>query len=170
MTVYDTILNMLNESGLSFVLHKHDPIKTVQDVEEKLPFLVDRMLKTIAFKLRDGRYVLTGLRGYARLDYRKLADALDMNRRNVASLSPQAVETELGFEVGGVGPFALRDDVLLFFDANLQNQETVYFGSGKNTVTIEMKFNDLQRVSNGRVVPLAKNKPVDTSSADFAVS
>lgn len=155
-SVYAQIIELLDKQQLPYKLHEHEAITTVQDVEEKLPFLVDKMLKTIAFKMRNGRYVLTGLRGHDRLDYRKLAQALGTNRRNVTSLSPTAVEAELGFEVGGVGPFALREDVWLFFDDSLPGQDVVYFGSGKNTITIEMTFEDLLRVSDGRVVPLAK--------------
>lgn len=155
-TTYEQILALLNIAGLPYQLHEHEAVRTVAEVEEKLPSLVDKMLKTIAFKMRDGRYVLAGLRGHDRLDYRKLAAALQVNRRQVASMSPQAVEAELGFQVGGVGPFALHQDVLLFFDENLCDQNPVNFGSGKNTVTIEMSFNDLQQVTHGRVVPLAK--------------
>ena len=156
MSVYDEILHLLESQQVPYTLHEHEVIKTVQDVEEKLPFLAGRMLKTIAFRLRDGRYVLAGLRGYDRLDYRYLARALDINRRDVTSLSPEEVETALGFEVGGVGPFALQDDVLLLFDGRLSDMDIVYCGSGRKTVTVEIAFADLLQITEGQIVPLAK--------------
>ena len=154
MTVYDQILHLLDEQGVAYALHEHEPVRTVAEVEEKLPLLLDRMLKTVAFRLRDGRYVLAGLRGHDRLSYPLLARALDVNRRDVTSLSPEAVATELGFEVGGVGPFALRADVVVLFDGRLVDMGTVYCGSGLSTVTLAIDFADLQRVTAGRVVEL----------------
>lgn len=155
MNVYDQIRQLLDAQGVVYALHRHEPVRTVAEVEEKLPLLLDRMLKTIAFRLRDGRYVLAGLRGHDRLSYPLLARALAVNRRDVTSLSPEAVAAELGFEVGGVGPFALREDVLVLFDGRLTNMGTVYCGSGLNTATLAVDFADLQRVTAGQVVELA---------------
>lgn len=154
MVVYDQVLRLLDEQEVAYTLHHHEPVRTVAEVEEKLPLLLDRMLKTIAFRMRDGRYVLAGLRGHDRLSYPLLAQALGVNRRNVASLSPQEVAAALGFEVGGVGPFALRKDVVVVFDGRLTDMGLVYCGSGRNTVTIAIDFADLQRVAAGRVVML----------------
>jgi Cys-tRNA(Pro)/Cys-tRNA(Cys) deacylase len=97
---------------------------------------------------------LAGLRGHDRLRYPLLAQAVGLNRRDVTSLSPAEVAAALGFEVGGVGPFALREDVVVLFDGRLPDMGLVYCGSGRNTVTIAIDFADLQRVSDGRVVPL----------------
>jgi Cys-tRNA(Pro)/Cys-tRNA(Cys) deacylase len=156
MTIYDEVMQCLNAAGVAYALHRHEAVQTVADVEEKLPHLTARMLKTIAFRLRNGRYVLVGLRGYDRIDYRKLARELGINRRDVATLSPLEVAAELGFEVGGVGPFALRPDVLLLFDRRLSQMQTVFCGSGCNTETVEIVFADLLAVSHGRMADLAK--------------
>jgi Cys-tRNA(Pro)/Cys-tRNA(Cys) deacylase len=157
MMVYEQILQLLDEQGVAYGLYAHEPVRTVAEVEAKLPLLLDRMLKTIAFRLRDGRYVLAGLRGHDRLSYPLLARALGVNRRDVTSLSPEAVAAELGFEVGGVGPFALRADVVVLFDGRLAERGTVYCGSGLSTVTLAVDFADLQRVTRGRVVELVED-------------
>ncbi|MCL4267153.1 MAG: YbaK/EbsC family protein [Anaerolineae bacterium] len=157
--MYDEILRLLDKRGVVYTLHYHEPVRTVAEVEEKLPLLLDRMLKTIAFRLRDGRYVLAGLRGHDRLSYPLLARALGVNRRDVTSLSPEAVAAELGFAVGGVGPFALREDVLVLFDGRLTGMDTVYCGSGLSTVTLAVDFADLLRVVDGHVVTLVGGNP-----------
>ncbi|MCP5101680.1 MAG: YbaK/EbsC family protein [Chloroflexi bacterium] len=130
-------------------MHEHGIVRTVQEVEEMLPGFVDKMVKTIAFKKRDGRYVLVGLHGYDRIDYRKLALALGVNRRDIHSLSPQEVEADLGFEIGGVAPFALRDDITLLLDERLATFDTINCGSGTPTITIQMRFADLHRITGG---------------------
>ncbi len=156
MDCYEEILQLLKRHGVVYQLHEHEPVHTVAEVEAKLSFLLDKMLKTVAFRLKDGRFVLAGLRGHDRIDYRKLAAALGINRRAVASMSPQAVEAELGFEVGGVGPFPLQPNVVILLDEQLTALDTVYCGSGKNNLTLAIGFADLHRVSGGQLVELAK--------------
>ncbi|MCA9919791.1 MAG: YbaK/EbsC family protein [Anaerolineales bacterium] len=156
MTVYDQILTLLQNKDVPFELHEHVPVRTVAEVEEKLPFLLDKMLKTVAFRVKDGRYLLAGLRGHERIDYRQLALYCGVNRRAVFSMSPEAVEAELGFEVGGVGPFALRPEVIVLLDEQLATMGTVYCGSGRNTATLAIDINDLLRICGGEMVSLAR--------------
>jgi Cys-tRNA(Pro)/Cys-tRNA(Cys) deacylase len=156
MIVYDQIVALLQRNNVPFTLHDHEPVRTVAEVEEKLPFLLDKMLKTVAFRVKDGRFILAGLRGHDRIDYRQLAAYCGVNRRAVASMSPEAVETELGFEVGGVGPFSLRPDVIVLLDEQLSKMGTVYCGSGRNTATLAIGFADLLRVCGGKMVRLAR--------------
>ncbi|MEZ4595261.1 MAG: YbaK/EbsC family protein, partial [Chloroflexota bacterium] len=128
MTVYDEIVGLLESAGVVYEMHVHEPVRTVAEVEEKLPFLLDKMLKTVAFQVKDGRYLLAGLRGHDRIDYRQLAAYCGVNRRAIASMAPEAVEAELGFEVGGVGPFALQPEVIVLLDEQLAGMGTVYCG------------------------------------------
>ncbi|MAU01647.1 MAG: hypothetical protein CL608_31300 [Anaerolineaceae bacterium] len=156
MKVYEQILSLLDNHGVAYERHEHEPVQTVAEVEAKLPFLLDKMLKTVAFRVKDGRLILAGLRGHDRIDYRQLAAYCGVNRRAVASMSPEAVEAELGFEVGGVGPFALQPNVHVLLDEQLAEMSTVYCGSGRNTATLAINFADLLRVCGGELVRLAR--------------
>ena len=69
MSVYEQIVELLESHNISYELHEHVPVRTVAEVEEKLPFLLDKMLKTVAFRVKDGRFILVGLRGHDRIDY-----------------------------------------------------------------------------------------------------
>lgn len=157
MSVYEQIINLLASHHIPYQLHEHEPVRTVAEVEAKLPFLLDKMLKTVAFQVKDGRYLLAGLRGHDRIDYRQLAAYCGVNRRAVESMSPEAVEAVLGFEVGGVGPFALQPEVIVLLDEQLAEMGTVYCGSGRNTATLAIDIADLLRVCGGEMVSLARS-------------
>ncbi len=156
MSVYEQIINLLASHHIPYQLHEHEPVRTVAEVEAKLPFLLDKMLKTVAFRVKDGRYLLAGLRGHDRIDYRQLAAYCGVNRRAVESMSPEAVEAVLGFEVGGVGPFALQPQVIVLLDEQLAEMGTVYCGSGRNTATLAINIADLLRVCGGEMRSLAR--------------
>lgn len=161
MDAHDKILDLLSQRGTPFQTHPHEAVRTIDDAKRIAPALVPALLKTIVFKIKDSFWVLAAVRCRDRIDYRKLAAALHVNRRQLSTLSAERIESELGYEVGGVGPIPLRKEVLAVFDTNLCNIETIYCGSGKNTRTLELKFVDLLAASGGQVHSIARESSRD---------
>lgn len=156
MNIYNEVVNFLESNGIDFRIHEHAAVRTIKDADEKAADLVENLLKTIAFRIKDSFWVLAAVRCRDRIDYRKLAAALGINRRQLFSLSPEEVEAELGYEVGGVGPIPLRSDVIAIFDSHLESAGTVRCGSGSNTRTLELSFADLLRATNGKMSPIVR--------------
>ena len=154
--VYETIIAQLTEQKVPFDLLEHEVIRTAADAERAVPGIVDDLVKTVAFKVKNGGWVLAGVPARARIDYKKLAALVGVNRRMLRSLSPEQVEAELGFQVGGVGPFAINPEIAIFFDDSLAGAGKVYCGSGKNTRTVALAFADLVVVSGGRLESVIK--------------
>lgn len=154
--VHEAIIALLEASGVPFEVHEHPPVVSIEEAGLRAPNLVEDLLKTIVFRVKDAVWVLAAVRCHDRIDYRRLAEALGVNRKQIRSLSPQEVEEQLGFEVGGVGPIPIRGDVRVIFDARLKETGRVRFGSGRNTRTIEMRFSDLLKVSRGALFPIAR--------------
>lgn len=154
--LYEQIVALLTNSGVAFEILHHEVIRTAADAERAVPGLVDHLVKTVAFQIKDGVYVLAGVPARARIDYKRLADLLGVNRRLLRSLSPEQVEEALGFEVGGVGPFPVVAGLQIYFDNALAGAGQIYCGSGLNTRTVVMQFADLLAVSGGVLVAMTK--------------
>ena len=132
---FNYIQKLLKTSGLPYTLHKHQAVTTVEDARAKVPHLTVNLIKTIVFHIKDGHWILAGVNGTDRIDYKQLGDVFEVNRKLLRSVSPEDVETELGFEIGGVGPFPVNDNVKVILDEGLMRLGTIFCGSGKNTVT-----------------------------------
>lgn len=154
--VYQKVIQMLEQSGVAFHMHEHTPITTIDQAKQKVPHLTRNLLKTVVFRIKGADWILAAVNGHDRIHYKKLADALDVKRTRLRSVSPDQVASELGFEVGGVGPFPVRNDIRVVFDDSVQQLGSVFCGSGKNTRTVEMKGTDLIEITNGRVYPICK--------------
>ena len=89
---------------------------------------------------------------------------MGVNRKELRSVAHAVVKSELGFPIGGVGPFPVRADIRVVFDVGLEQLGTVFCGSGRNTETVEMDIGDLIRLSRGNVFPIGTNC---NSSSDF---
>jgi len=162
--VYEEILSFLKKKGVPFKIHRHEPVVTIRQAETIAPDLIDGLLKTVAFRIKDSFWVLAAVKCRDRIDYRKLAAALGVNRRELRSLSPEEVLRDLGYEVGGVGPIPPREGVLTVFDEGLRNAKIVYFGSGKNTLTLEVEFDELLKATEGKLYPIVHDSPPGSDS------
>ena len=138
MTVYENLVQRLHESGAGYRIHDHAPSVTVLDAETYLDFPVNQLLKTIAFRIKNGGWVLAALCGYQQVDYKKLADSCGVSRDKLMRLTPKAVEQELGFELGGVCPFAINAQTRVVIDVGALHHALVFCGTGRRDRTLEI--------------------------------
>lgn len=150
-SVFGNLLEIVERSGVPFILHEHTPTRTVKDAAQNLTFDVARIVKTIAFRNRNGGLVLAALRGTKRVDYPRLAAFVGVNRRDLAPLSPEKVRELLGVEPGSVSPLSLMEDVAVLIDDDvLTIQPTIYCGIGRPDRTLEITPDALAKLAGGR--------------------
>lgn len=156
-SVSEQIAARLATHGVSFTIHEHVVARTVADALERLPFSPDAYLKTVAFRLKAGGWVLAALRGADRVDYRGLAAALGVGRRDLHQLTPDEVAADLGYPIGGVGPVPSNDQTRAIFDARaVAELDVVYCGAGRPDRTLEVKLAGLVAACDGVVAPIAQ--------------
>ncbi|GIK66663.1 MAG: hypothetical protein BroJett018_44570 [Chloroflexota bacterium] len=66
-----------------------------------------------------------------------------VKRGNIVAGSPEEILSDLGQEIGGVGPLSTRENVKVVIDQNLLPLGTVYCGMGRRDITLEIQLNDL---------------------------
>jgi len=154
-TVHERILALV--AAYPYQVHVHAPVRTVDDAAEVVPELVVDLVKTIAFRI-DGTpgIVLAAVAAHAAVDYKKLAHACGRNRRALRLMGAAEVESELGFEVGGLGPFPIAPAIRVVVDQDVLRQARLRCGAGLRTRTLEMRPADLVHATAARVAPIAK--------------
>lgn len=154
---FEAIVNILTTRDVSYKVHEHVPSYTFADAEERLPFPAERLLKTVAFRIKNGAYLLAAVRGSDRLDYRKLAAASGAKRADIVRLTPEEVKDVFGIEAGSLSPIALHGEPKVFFDMQVPNEETVFCGIGRADRTLEIHLADLVQITGGKVLPLVND-------------
>ena len=150
------IQSVLDAAGAAYSIHAHAPSVTIADADANLAFPVERLLKTIAFRNKRGGWVLAGLCGYAQVDYKRLAEAVRVNRTQLMRLELHEVEAELGYAIGGVAPIAPNDQTHVYLDAGVLRHATIFCGTGRRDRTLEIAPADLVRITAAHVAPLAR--------------
>ncbi len=156
-TAYERVMEMLREAGVVFTLHEHPPVRTIEEAHLYANHLTRNLLKTVVFKIKGGPWILASVQGSGRIDYRSLAAACGVKRTDLRTVSPREVESSLGFQVGGVGPFAIWEDVEVVLDESLAELQFIFCGSGLNTRTVEMDIHDLAVLPRTRFNPITRN-------------
>ena len=153
----ERVVEHLTARGAPFTIHEHVEARTVADALERLPFAPDAYLKTVAFRLKAGGWVLAALRGADRVDYRGLAAALGVSRRDLHQMTPDEVAADLGYPLGGVGPVPTNAQTRTVFDAlAVQELDTVFCGAGRPDRTLEARIADLIAACDGQTAPIAQ--------------
>lgn len=149
--IYDEIIRILREKGVTFKIHEHEPVMTMQDVKEKLPFPIEKLLKTLVFKIRNSFWILAVVRGQDKVNYRKLAKAFGVKRDVLVRPSVDEMRLELDFQIGGICPIPINDSIKAVFDKSMLDMNVVYCGVGRNDRSLEIRLQDLLQVSNANV-------------------
>lgn len=155
--ILEKIIKKLKAEGVRFRIHEHEPVLTMQDVLDKLPFSKDRLLKTLVFKVKGSGWIFAVVRAKDMVDYRALSQILGVPRSDIKFPTTDDIKTQLGLQVGGICPVPVRDDILVVFDKHILGMDTVYCGAGQNDCTLEIKADDIVRVCNARIGCISKH-------------
>lgn len=116
---------------------------TVELAAEALGTKPERIAKTLSFMV-DGSPILIVAAGDARVDNKKYKALFSIKAK---MLTPDEVSNLIGHSVGGVCPFAIKDDVTVYLDESLKRFETVFPACGSSNSAIEMTMEDLEKYS-----------------------
>jgi prolyl-tRNA editing enzyme YbaK/EbsC (Cys-tRNA(Pro) deacylase) len=103
-----------------------------------------RIAKTLAFESK-GQAFLVVAAGDARIDNAKFKSTFGCRPE---MLCPDDVRLKIGFEIGGVCPFAVNDDVPVYLDVSLKRFDTIFPACGSNNSAIELTPEQLAHYAN----------------------
>ena len=156
MDYHQRILHFLAARNCDFEIIHHEKVVTTDDVARVVPELAARVVKTIVFRTRDNRCVLAALDHQKRVDYKMLASAIGLNRRDIRTCSPDEVRQLLGAEVGGVGPFPVGANSLIVADSSVSRMGRLVCGGGRQSLSIEIDAPDFLRLCAPIVAAISK--------------
>lgn len=137
----------LEKRGISYVLHVHKPVFTVEQSrgDENIKKIPGLRTKNLFLKDERNNFYLVCMPGERRLDIKKLKAVL--NAGEIHFSSPEELKKELDLTPGSVSIFGMINakDVFLIIDEEVWQAEITGFHPNVNTQTLEIKKMDLHR-------------------------
>lgn len=142
------VLAQLDQLGLSYVLHEHEPFFTCEDAEESYKKIPGGHSKNLFLRNRNGdQHYLFILESSKRADLKALAEQLGESPLGFAS--PERLQKHLGLTPGSVSPFGLIHDkdhhVIVLLDRSLLEYERLNYHPNINTATVEISREDFMK-------------------------
>ncbi|WP_339296993.1 YbaK/EbsC family protein [Paenibacillus sp. FSL R5-0623] len=104
----------------------------------------ERIAKTLSFMV-NGQAVLVVAAGDAKVDNKKFKEYF---KTKAKMLSPDEAIDMVGHAIGGVCPFAIKNDVSVYLDISLKRFETIYPACGSSNSAIELTIKQLEKYSS----------------------
>jgi Cys-tRNA(Pro)/Cys-tRNA(Cys) deacylase len=147
----------LARAGVAFTTHpyEHDPAAPSYGLEaaEALGLDPERVLKTLFVEV-DGRLVVGIVPVSRQLDLKAVAAAAGGKRATMAD--PAIAERATGYVVGGISPVGQKRAHPTVLDESALSYDTVYVSGGRRGLDLGLAPQDLVRLTNARVAPIAR--------------
>ena len=150
------VQKFLDAAAVDYKLHRHAPVVSFAESKAALPFDPAASIKGLVFRLPDGGYAIAAMRGEARADYKKIADALGVRRSDLRPATSEELARDLDMAPGGVAPLPVRGATVLF-DRRTLGLDVVYCGAGRPGATLEIRAADLIAVAGGATADVTKD-------------
>lgn len=116
---------------------------TVELAAQAVGVVPARIAKSLTFMLPDGPIMILAA-GDAKIDNPKFKA---MFHTKAKMLTPEEVVDRIGHAVGGVCPFAIKEDVKVYLDISMKRFESVYPACGSASSAIRLTPEQLESVS-----------------------
>jgi Cys-tRNA(Pro)/Cys-tRNA(Cys) deacylase len=147
---------LLTRRKVAFELHpyEHDPRSGSYGAEAAAALGVPpgRVFKTLVVSV-DGRLAVGVVPVGGSLDLKAMAAALGAKRAAMAE--PAAAERATGYVTGGISPLGHRSRLPVVVDASARDWDAVYVSAGRRGLQVSLAPDDLVRVANATVAPIA---------------
>ncbi|QFG00256.1 YbaK/EbsC family protein [Psychrobacillus glaciei] len=118
---------------------------TVELAAQALSVEPARIAKTLSFNKNDS-CILVVAAGDTKVDNAKFKAAFGVKAK---MLSPEEVLEQVGHAVGGVCPFGIPENVLVYVDESVKRFKTVFPACGSSNSAIELTNEELFTYANG---------------------
>lgn len=143
----------LEQQGLADGLtHFEQSTKTAAEAADVMGCELGQIVKSLLV-IADGTPVLALVAGDRRADLGAIAEELDASKVRMADADN--VRAATGYAIGGVCPFDLPESLVVLVDDSFTRFEVVYPAAGTPSSMVRMRFDDLGRLTSGRVARIS---------------
>lgn len=158
MTVHRTrITDILDAYQVAYrVLPHSQAVYTVETAAQQRGVVKEEMVKSILLRDREGRYVMAGVTGNARVDPKAVRACLPAEWKRLSFATAEEILAVTGCVQGAVTPLGLPPDVPVILDEAIAHCDKTTISSGDPMAGLELDPQDLIRVSGARLGRIAE--------------
>ena len=145
------IQDLINTLGYEYTVIEHaESTRTAQEAAERAGCQLGQIVKSLIFKGKEsGKPILVLTSGANRVDEKRIREYAG---EGIGKADADFVRAVTGFAIGGVPPVGHVRKMETYLDEDFLQYETVWSAAGTPNAIFELKTEDLQKMTNGKVV------------------
>ena len=145
------IQDLLNTLGYNYTVVEHaESTRTAQEAADRAGCELGQIVKSLIFQGNDsGKPILVLTSGANRVDEKRIHEYA---REGIGRANADFVRAVTGYAIGGVPPVGHVQRMDTYIDEDFLQYPTVWAAAGTPNAIFELKTEDLQKMTNGKVV------------------
>jgi prolyl-tRNA editing enzyme YbaK/EbsC (Cys-tRNA(Pro) deacylase) len=145
------IQNLLNSLGYAYTVIEHtESTRTAQEAADRAGCELGQIVKSLIFRGKSsGKPILVLTSGANRVDEKRISRYAE---ETIGRADADFVRTVTGFAIGGVPPIGHAEKMETYLDEDFLSYQTIWAAAGTPNAIFELKTEDLQKMTNGKIV------------------
>ena len=145
------IQDQLRSLGYDYTVIEHaESTRTAQEAAERAGCELGQIVKSLIFQGKEtGKPILVLTSGSNRVDEKRISEYAG---EAIGRADADFVRTVTGFAIGGVPPIGHAQRMETYLDEDFLQYPTIWAAAGTPNAIFELKTEDLQNMTGGRVV------------------
>ena len=145
------IQNLLNSLGYQYSVIEHaESTRTAQEAAERAGCELGQIVKSLIFRGKtSGKPVLVLTSGANRVDEKRIQVYMG---EAIGRADADFVRAVTGFAIGGIPPIGHTEQMETYLDEDFLQYQTIWAAAGTPNAIFELKTEDLQKMTQGKVV------------------
>jgi prolyl-tRNA editing enzyme YbaK/EbsC (Cys-tRNA(Pro) deacylase) len=145
------IQNLLNSLGYDYTVIEHaESTRTAQEAADRAGCELGQIVKSLIFRGKtSGKPILVLTSGANRVDEKRISGYAG---ETISRADADFVRTVTGFAIGGVPPIGHAEKMETYLDEDFLSYQTIWAAAGTPNAIFELKTEDLQKMTNGKIV------------------
>lgn len=145
------IQDLLLSLGYNYIVVEHaESTRTAQEAADRAGCELGQIVKSLIFRGRtSGKPILVLTSGPNRVNEKQIHEYAG---EPIGKADADFVRTVTGFAIGGVPPIGHAQKMEVYLDEDFLQYKTIWAAAGTPNAIFELKTEDLQKMTNGKVV------------------
>ena len=144
------IQNLLNSLGYDYtVIEYAESTRTAQEAADRAGCELGQIVKSLIFRGKiSGKPILVLTSGSNRVDEKRISGYAG---ETISRADADFVRSVTGYAIGGVPPIGHTQNMETFLDEDFFSYQTIWAAAGTPNAIFELKTEDLQKMTNGKI-------------------
>ncbi|VVB80046.1 Proline--tRNA ligase [uncultured archaeon] len=140
----ERIKQIFSDNQINVEYLVHEPVLTSEDAAKQRGFELKQGVKAILFTNQSDGWAIADVPADRQVNQKIIAEFLSWSKSKIRMATPEEVFEKTGCEIGSVPPFGHKEEIQIFVDEGVFDNQMSAFNIGLRTHSVKVKTEDLK--------------------------